>query len=154
LATPSDRVLSEELQLLREEESVSIELRDGQSISPLSSDRCLMTDEDIRKSGATDLPTLLRRILGLDIPLDIPQGAGPAIDNCIRVDSRLNTNMLLLVVDGHSIRINLSDALPWETVPVTLSNISRIEVWNEASVIHGLYDYDAVINIRTKTPVR
>ena len=150
LATPSDRPLSEELQLLREEESVNIELRDGQPISPLSSERCLMTDEDIRKSGVTDLPTLLRLILGLDVP----QGGGPAIDDCIRVDSQFNANKLLLVVDGRSIHINLSDALPWDTVPVTLPNISRIEVWNETSAIHGLYDYDAVINISTKTPVR
>ncbi len=150
LATPSDRPLSEELRLLREEESVSVELQDGQPISLLSSERCLMTDEDIRKTGATDLPTLLRLILGLDVP----QGARPAIDDCVRVESQLNANRLLLVVDGRSIHINLSDALPWETIPVTLQDISRIEVWNEASAIHGLYDYNAVINISTKTPVR
>jgi iron complex outermembrane receptor protein len=150
VAAPSDRVLSEELQLLREEESVSIELREGQPIFPLSSRLCHMTDEDIRSSGAADLPTLLRLILGLDVP----QGARPAFDDCLRVDNQFNPNRLLLVVDGRSIHINLSDAPPWDTIPVTLPDIARIEVWNEASAIHGLYDYDAVINISTKTPVR
>ena len=151
LATPSDRPLSEILQLLKEEDSVSIGSRDGQRVSPLSSELFVMTDEDIRESGATDLPTLLLRMLGHDAS----QEAEQETNGRVRADSHLLTNRLLLVVDGRSINIDMSDALPWKNIPVTLSDIKRIEVWNEAvSAIHGFNDYDAVINIRTKTSER
>ncbi len=49
LATPSDRPLGEALQLLKEEERISIKSWDGQPISPLSSERYVMSDEDIRE---------------------------------------------------------------------------------------------------------
>jgi iron complex outermembrane receptor protein len=151
LATPSDRPLSEILQLLKEEDSVSIESRGGQRVSPLSSELFVMTDEDIRESGATDLPTLLLRMLGHDAS----QEAEQETNGRVRADSHLIANRLLLVVDGRSINIDMSDALPWKNIPVTLSDIKRIEVWNEAvSAIHGFNDYDAVINIRTKTSER
>jgi outer membrane cobalamin receptor len=150
--TSSGRPLSDELQLLKEEESVNIEPRDGKPIPPLSSEPYVMTEEDIRESGATDLPALLRRILGLDVS----QGAEPDItDSRIRVESQLVANRLLFVLDGRSININTSDPLPWENIPVALSDVTRIEVWNKsASVSHEFSSYDAVIKIRTKTSER
>lgn len=151
LATSSDRPLNDELQLLKEEESVRIESPDKHPISPLSSELYVMTDEDIRESGSTDLPALLRQILGLEVP----QGAEPKINGRVRAHSPLIANRLLLVVDGRSILIDMSDALPWENIPVTLADIKRIEVWNgSALAIHGFDGYDAVINISTKTSVR
>lgn len=150
LAPASDRFLSDEIEMLKEEESVSMESGDEQPISPLSSEHRVMTDEDIRESCATDLPTLLLRILGLDVP----QGAEPDINGRgrARVNSHLIGNRILLVVDGRSTHIDTSDAPPWDNILVTLSDIKRIEVWNEsASAIHGSNGYDAVIKIRTKT---
>lgn len=148
LATQSDRSLSDELQLLKEEETIGIETRDRQPISALPSEPYIMTDEDIRESGARDLPTLLRGILGLDVP----QGTEPETNGNVRVDSRLMANRLLIVLDGRSINIDTSHAVPWEDIPATLPDIKRIEVWNEsASAIRGFNGYDAVINITTKT---
>jgi outer membrane receptor for Fe3+-dicitrate len=152
LVTSSGRPLSDELQLLKEEESVNIEPRDGKPIPPLSSEPYVMTEEDIRESGATDLPALLRRILGLDVS----QRAEPEITGSrIRAESQLVANRLLLVVDGRPIHIDTSDPPPWGNIPVALSDIKRIEVWNRStSVGHGFSGYDAVINIRTKTSER
>jgi iron complex outermembrane receptor protein len=149
LVPSSDRFLSDEIEMLKEEESVSMESRDEQPFSPLSSERRVMTDEDIRGSCATDLPTLLLRILGLDVP----QGAEPDINGRVRVDRQLIGNRILLVVDGRSTHIDTSHAPPWDNILVTLSDIKRMEVWNEsASTIHGSNGYDAAIKIRTKTP--
>lgn len=54
--------VSDELELLKEEETVSIASRYEQSISQAPSNIYVITDEDIRMSGATDIPTILRRV--------------------------------------------------------------------------------------------
>ena len=59
--------MSEELELLKEEETVSIASRYEQPISQAPSNVYVITDEDIRHSGATDIPTVLRPVPGLDI---------------------------------------------------------------------------------------
>ena len=56
-----------DLQLIKEEESVSIASRYEQPISRAPSNVYVITDEDIRQSGATDLPTVLRRVPGLEV---------------------------------------------------------------------------------------
>src|SRR6186997_1581445 len=67
-AQPTDASLpSEELELLKEEETVSIASRYEQPISQAPSNVYVITDEDIRMSGATDLPTVLRRVPGLEV---------------------------------------------------------------------------------------
>ena len=57
--------ISDELELLKEEETVSIASRYEQPISQAPSNVYVVTDEDIRQSGAIDLPTVLRRVPGL-----------------------------------------------------------------------------------------
>ena len=49
--------LAEELELIKEEESVSIASRYDQPISQAASNIYVITDEDIRQSGAIDIPT-------------------------------------------------------------------------------------------------
>ena len=49
--------LAEELELIKEEESVSIASRYDQPISQAASNVYVITDEDIRQSGAIDIPT-------------------------------------------------------------------------------------------------
>lgn len=67
LGTPLDYGIPDELQLLKEEETVSIASRYEQPISQAPSNVYVITDEDIRHSGAVDLPTVLRRIPGMEI---------------------------------------------------------------------------------------
>jgi iron complex outermembrane receptor protein len=149
LVTPSPLAINDELQLLKEEESVSMVPEDRQPILPGSSKLYVMTDEDIRESGAADLPTLLRRILGFDVP----EVTGSEINRSARVDNQLIANRLLVVVDGRSIHVDTSDAVSWKNIPVTLSDIKRLEMWKEsASAGHGINGYRLVIKIFTKTP--
>lgn len=56
-----------ELQLMKEEETVSIASRYEQPISQSPANVYVITDEDIRHSGATDIPTILRRVPGVDV---------------------------------------------------------------------------------------
>ncbi|MBP6265254.1 MAG: TonB-dependent receptor plug domain-containing protein, partial [Nitrospira sp.] len=67
-AVPTDGApVSEELELLKEEETISIATRHEQPISQSPSNVYVITDEDIRHSGAADIPTILRRVPGLDV---------------------------------------------------------------------------------------
>jgi hypothetical protein len=64
---PLNQGIPDVLQLLKEEETVSIASRYEQPISQAPSNVYVITDEDIRHSGATDLPTILRRVRGIEI---------------------------------------------------------------------------------------
>ena len=59
-------LIQEDLDFLKEE-TVSIAAAHEQPISEAPSNVYVITDEDIRQSGAVDLPTVLRRIPGLEV---------------------------------------------------------------------------------------
>jgi len=151
VATPFDRLLMDELELLKEEESVTRESQKEHRTPSVASAPYVMTEEAIRESGATDLPALLRSILGLDAP----QVTEPEIHPRGRADRQPITNNFLIVVDGHPIDIDTSDALAWKNIPVTLPDVQRLELWkNSPSAVHGFHGYETVIKITTKTSER
>jgi iron complex outermembrane receptor protein len=140
-------VISEELRLLKEE-TVSIAARHEQPISEAPSNVYVITDEDIRHSGATDIPTLLRRIPGIEI-LEM---SGADFNVSARGDNQLSANKLLVMVDGRSIYIDMQGQVYWKMIPVTLPEIKRIEVLKgPASVLYGFNAFDGIINIITKS---
>jgi iron complex outermembrane receptor protein len=140
--------IPQELELLKEEESVSIAVRHEQPISQAPSNVYVITDEDIRQSGATDLPTVLRRVPGLEVM----QVTGADINVSVRGDNQLFANKLLVMVDGRSIYIDGQGLVFWKSIPVTLPEIKRIEVLKgPASVVYGFNAFDGVINIITKS---
>ena len=55
---PGDQALIPELQLIKDEETVSIASRHEQPNSKTPSSVYVLTDEDFQHSGATDIPTL------------------------------------------------------------------------------------------------
>lgn len=149
LGAPPARGIPDELQLLKEEETVSIASRYEQPISQAPSNVYVITDEDIRHSGATDLPTVLRRIPGLEVM----QVTGADFNVSVRGDNQLNANKLLVMVDGRSIYVDMQGGVFWKNIPVTLPEIKRIEILKgPASVIYGFNAFDGVVNIITKSP--
>ena len=70
-APQADAPANEELELLKEEETVSIATRHEQPISQAPSNVYVITDEDIRHSGATDIP----KYILTDGPLVTPKNA-------------------------------------------------------------------------------
>ncbi|HJR76655.1 MAG TPA: TonB-dependent receptor [Nitrospiraceae bacterium] len=141
--------VADEIQLLKEEEMVSIATRNEQPISEAPSNVYVITDEDIRQSGAIDIPTLLRRIPGMEVM----QTTGADFNVSVRGDNQLNANKLLVMVDGRSIYIDVQGIVFWKLLPVTLPEIKRIEVLKgPASAIYGFNAFDGIINIITKSP--
>ncbi|MBU6432249.1 MAG: TonB-dependent receptor plug domain-containing protein [Nitrospirae bacterium] len=149
LSTRSDQALIPELELIKEEESVSIASRYEQPISKAASNVYVITDEDIRQSGATDLPTVLRRIPGMEVM----QMSGADFNVSLRGDNQTVANKLLVLVDGRSIYNDVQSTVFWKAIPVTLPEIKRIEVIKgPASAIYEFNAFDGVVNIITKSP--
>lgn len=149
LSTPSDQALIQELQLIKEEETVSIASRYEQPISQAPANVYVITDEDIRQSGATDLPTVLRQIPGLEVM----QMSGADFNVSARGNNQPFANKMLVLVDGRSIYLDVQATVFWKAIPVTLPEIKRIEVLKgPASSIYGFNAFDGIINIITKSP--
>ena len=124
LSTQSDQVLIPELELIKEEETVSIASRYEQPISQAPANVYVITDEDIRQSGAPDIPTILRRVPGLEVM----QMNGAEYNVSTRGDNQRTANKLLVMVDGRSIYVDSQGLVFWKAIPVTLPEIKRIEV--------------------------
>lgn len=143
----SDEVI-EDLRFLQEE-TVSIAVLHEQPISEAPSNVYVITDDDIRHSGATDLPTVLRRVPGLEVI----QMTSADFNVSVRGDNQLRANKLLVLIDGRSIYEDIQGEVFWKMIPVTLPEIKRIEVLKgPASAVYGFNAFDGVINIITKTP--
>ena len=139
-----------ELQILKEEnESISRGLAQERPISEAPSNVYVITDEDIRHSGATDIPTILRRIPGIDVM----QTTSAEFNVSVRGNNQLPANKLLVMIDGRSVYEDAYGSVFWTTLPVTLPEIKRIEVLKgPASAVYGFNAFDGVINIITKSP--
>ena len=148
-STQPDQALIPELQLIKEEETVSIASRYEQPISQAPANVHVITDEDIRHSGATDIPTVLRRIPGLEVI----QMTGADFNVSARGSNQPFANKMLILVDGRSIYNDVQGSMNWKAIPVTLPEIKRIEVLKgPASSIYGFNAFDGIINIITKSP--
>ncbi|MBS0150687.1 MAG: TonB-dependent receptor [Nitrospira sp.] len=147
-SSATERQLQEEALYLKEE-TVSIASRHEQPISEAPSNVYVITDEDIRLSGATDVPTILRRVPGLEVM----QMSGADFNVSIRGNNQPMANKLLVLVDGRSIYVDLQGTVYWKALPVTLPEIKRIEVLKgPASALYGFNAFDGVVNIITKSP--
>lgn len=118
-STPADSARYDVLELMREEETVSIASRYDQPLSQAPSNVYVITDEDIRQSGAIDIPTVLRRVPGLEVM----QRTGADFNVSVRGDNQLNANKLLVMVDGRSIYVDMQGGVFWKNLPVTLPEI-------------------------------
>jgi iron complex outermembrane recepter protein len=148
-STKSDQAPIPELELIKEEETVSIASRHEQPISQAPANVYVITDDDIRHSGATDIPTVLRRIPGMEVM----QTTGAEYNVSARGNNQLTANKILVMVDGRSIYVDSQGLTFWKAIPVTLPEIKRIEVQKgPASVLYGFNAFDGIINIITKSP--
>jgi iron complex outermembrane recepter protein len=107
----------------------------------------VITQEDIRRSGATSIPEALRLAPGLEVA---------RIDqNKWAIGSRgFNgrfSNKLLVLIDGRSVYTPLFSGVYWNIQDVLLEDIDRIEVIRgPGATLWGANAVDGVINIITK----
>lgn len=88
---------SETLELIREEK-VSVASQYEQPISQAPSNVYVITDDDIKQSGAPNIPTILRCVPGVEVM----QVTGAEFNVSVRGDNQLLANKLLVLVDGRS----------------------------------------------------
>ena len=114
----------EELTLLKEEKTGSIATRHEQPISHAPSNVYLISDEDIRHSGATDLPSVLHRVPGLDV-MHVTRAD---FNVSARGDKQLFANKTLVMVDSRSIYIDGQGLVFWRSLPMTLLHRLRTRI--------------------------
>jgi len=107
----------------------------------------VITHEDIRRSGMTTVPELLRMVPGLDVArID---GTKYAI-SARGFNGRI-ANKLLVLIDGRSIYSPETSGVYWEVQDLILEDIERIEVIRgPGGTIWGANAVNGVINIITR----
>jgi outer membrane cobalamin receptor len=107
----------------------------------------VITQEDIRRSGATNVPDLLRMVPGLDVAQI--NGSTYAIGS--RGFNQQYANKLLVMVDGRSVYSPTFSGVFWDTLDLPLFDIDRIEVIRgPGGSIWGANAVTGVISIFTK----
>jgi iron complex outermembrane receptor protein len=108
----------------------------------------VITHEDIRRSGATSIPELLRTVPGLSVArLDANKWAITS-----RGFNDQFANKLLVLIDGRTVYTSLFAGVFWEIQDLPLEDIDRIEVIRgPGGTLWGANAVNGVINIITKS---
>lgn len=108
----------------------------------------VITREDIRRSGATNLPEVLRMAPGIHVARINSRSWAVSARG---FNSRFATK-LLVMVDGRSIYTPMFSGVIWEEQPVFLEEIERIEiVRGPGGALWGINAVNGVVNIITRT---
>ena len=107
----------------------------------------VITQEDIRRSGATSLPEALRLASNLEVAqVDSRQWAISA-----RGFKSTTANKLLVLIDGRTVYTPLYSGVFWDVQEVPLWDVDRIEVISgPGAALWGANAVNGVINIITK----
>ena len=107
----------------------------------------VVTNEDIRRIGATTIPEALRVVPGLHVA----RVDGNKWSVSVRGFSDQFVNKLLVLVDGRSVYTPLFSGTWWDQIDVMMEDIDRIEVISgPGASLWGANAVNGVINIITK----
>ena len=107
----------------------------------------VITAEDIRRSGATNIPDLLRMVPGADVA-QIDENAWSI---GIRGFNNRYSDKVLVLVDGRTVYTPFFSGVYWDQQDVPLEDIERIEVIRgPGGTVWGANAMNGVINIITK----
>jgi len=110
----------------------------------------IISASDIERSGATDIPTILSRVAGIDV---LTWGAGGASDVGVRGYATPYSPRLLVLINGRQVYLDHYGYTAWSTLPVQLSEIRQIEVIKGPnSALFGFNAVSGVVNIITYSP--
>ncbi len=108
----------------------------------------VITPEDIRRSGALNIPDLLRMVPGLDVA----QMDGGKWAISARGFNGQYSNKLLVLVDGRTVYTPTFAGVYWDSQNIPLDSIERIEVIRgPGAAVWGANAVNGVINIITKS---
>ena len=139
------------LKRLSIEELMDIEVtsvsRTAETLSSAAAAVAVVTNEDIRRSGATTIPEALRGVPGLHVARR--NSNSWAVSS--RAFSSINTEKLLVLSDTRSIYTPLLSGVSWDVQDYLLEDIERIEVIRgPGASLWGSNAVNGVINITTK----
>ena len=121
-----------------------------QRVSEVPATMEIITQDQIRRSAATDIPGLLRGLAGIDIYATSQNGS----DVSIRGYNSPMSGRMLVLVDGRQIYNDSFGFVSWGLVPVELDEIRQIEVIKgPQSALYGFNAASGVINIITFDPL-
>ena len=110
----------------------------------------IITAEEIRRSGARDIPGVLSRLAGIDVARRSSEHA----DVAVRGYNQAFSPRLLVLVDGRQVYADYYGFTPWSTIPVDLASIRQIEVVKGPNgALFGFNAVGGVINIVTYDPL-
>lgn len=110
----------------------------------------VITAQDIQRSGARDIPTLLRRLAGVDLTHASTSSEELGIGGYLQT---LGSRVMVLI-NGRQVYFDGFGDVFWSALPVELAEIRQIEVTHgPQSALYGFNAVDGVINIVTFDPV-
>jgi iron complex outermembrane receptor protein len=141
-----DELASKSLEDLMNVEVTSASKKE-QKLSEVAAAIFVITQEDIRRSGASGMPDLLRMVPGVNVAqIDANTWAISA-----RGFNSEFEDKLLVLIDGRAVYTPLFGGVNWDTEDVPLEDIERIEVIRgPGGTIWGANAVNGVINIITK----
>jgi iron complex outermembrane receptor protein len=121
--------------------------RKGQKLSETPAAVFVITQDDIRRSGATSIPEILRMVPGLDVAR--VNGSTWAV-SARGFNSRF-ANKMLVLIDGRTVYDPLFSGVYWDVQDTMLEDIDRIEVIRgPGGTLWGANAVNGIINIITK----
>ncbi len=137
---------NESLEDLMNVEVTSVSKKE-QKLSHTASAVFVITADDIRRSGATNIPDLLRMVPGLQVA----QINSDIWAITARGFNGQYSNYLLVLIDGRTVYSPAFSGVYWDVQNVPLENIERIEVIRgPGATVWGANAVNGVINIITK----
>jgi iron complex outermembrane receptor protein len=110
----------------------------------------IVTAEEIRRSGARDIPGVLQHVVGVNVL----QTSNDYSDVSVRGYNQAFSPRLLVLVNGRQVYADYYGFTPWSAVPVELAAIRQIEVVKGPnSALFGFNAVGGVINIITYDPL-
>src|SRR6266852_2273699 len=142
----SNDLTQESIENLMNMEVTSVSKKE-QKLSQVAAAIFVITQEDIRHSGATNIPDLLRMVPGLDVAqINANTWAISARGFNFQFASKL-----LVLIDGRAVYTPLFGGVNWDTQEVPIEDIERIEVIRgPGGAVWGANAVNGVINIITK----
>jgi iron complex outermembrane receptor protein len=151
LAAPAQEAASD-LTTLKIEDLMNLDVTSAskkeQKISRVPAAIFVITQEDIRRSGAIDIPDVLRMVPGLEVAqINASTWAISA-----RGFNGQYSNKLLVLIDGRTVYTPLFSGVYWNAQDVPLDSIERIEVIRgPGATVWGANAVNGVINIITQS---
>jgi iron complex outermembrane receptor protein len=131
------------------QETVITASRGAQSPLDSPNSTTIITRQDIRLSGITRIPELLRRVAGMDVM----QITGGDTNVSMRGFNTRLSNKLLVLINGRTVQNDFLGSTFWESLSIDVDQIERIEVVRgPGSALYGANAFAGVVNIITIAP--